>query len=203
MSNVEAFSSSAHLFLTIVAGFFLLAQWREYRLDALRQRLFEVRDRLFDLGLSGQVPFDHPAYGQMRKSINGMIRFAHRISFFRLIFVSFASPALMRGSVELPSTVLQKRASDLPEDARATLMAVHREMWVTVTRHMITGSPLLLLVLAFVGLYELFSGAARRVIQASAEFIAPLLPGRDAMEAEALEAQERETNEVYWKGAAA
>jgi hypothetical protein len=58
-----------------------LAYWlyQRYAVDCLRQRLFEQRDRLFLFAMEGGVPFDHDAYRLLRRQMNGLIRFAHRI----------------------------------------------------------------------------------------------------------------------------
>src|ERR1700686_4706562 len=54
------------------------------RLDLFRQQLFEVRDELFDYARSGNISFQHPAYRLLRRSANGFIRYAHRLTFFRV-----------------------------------------------------------------------------------------------------------------------
>jgi hypothetical protein len=53
-------------------------------IDAYRQRLFLIRDELFDLAALKErgFGFDHPAYIELRDSLNISIRFAHRISFY-------------------------------------------------------------------------------------------------------------------------
>lgn len=58
--------------------------WCRFVLDAYRQRLFAIRDDLFDLAANrGQgFGFDHPAYADLRNSLNSSIRFAHRVSFY-------------------------------------------------------------------------------------------------------------------------
>jgi len=59
--------------------FFFYGPWQAYVTDVTRQRLFELRDKLFDYAL------DHPEFkacvasGQIRELLNSMIRFAHEI----------------------------------------------------------------------------------------------------------------------------
>lgn len=55
--------------------------------DYLRQRLFEQRDALFALAASGSVSFNHAAYRATRERINAHIRYAHRMSLPRTIFI--------------------------------------------------------------------------------------------------------------------
>lgn len=63
--------------------------YRDYRVDRTRQLLFAVRDDLFDLGVSEELPFSHPAYGLLRSITNGFIRFGHRLRFFSVMWTLF------------------------------------------------------------------------------------------------------------------
>lgn len=59
--------------------------YRRYRIDLLRDRLFQVRDELFDQAIAAKErgvedPFGEDAYGITRLTINGMIHFAHEVS---------------------------------------------------------------------------------------------------------------------------
>lgn len=55
--------------------------YREYRIDRFRQDLFAIRDELFDLGVAGALAFDAPSYLLLRNTINGFLRFGHRVGF--------------------------------------------------------------------------------------------------------------------------
>lgn len=72
-----AIYSSISLLLIIGVVFFA---YQTYRVDKLRQDLFAIRDKLFDEALDGKINFDDDAYKISRQLINGMIRFAHRLS---------------------------------------------------------------------------------------------------------------------------
>lgn len=61
--------------------------WRDYRLDAFREKLFALRAELFDFAARGKVSFDHPAYTILRGRMNAMIRLAHVLTMTRLIIV--------------------------------------------------------------------------------------------------------------------
>lgn len=54
-------------------------------MDRFRQDIFKLRDQLFDEARDGLINFDHPAYGMLRKTMNGYIRFAHRLSFLDIL----------------------------------------------------------------------------------------------------------------------
>ncbi|TSD56595.1 hypothetical protein FFI97_020505 [Variovorax sp. KBS0712] len=73
--------------LISLALFFVLVfvLFDRHRVDVLRQKLFDIRDRLFDEGMAGNVRFDSHAYMYTRTVINGMIRFSHRISLTRFV----------------------------------------------------------------------------------------------------------------------
>jgi hypothetical protein len=58
------------------------------RLDMFRERLFELRFRLFRVGLSEELPFDNDAYRAIEVLICGLLRFGHRITLFTYILSS-------------------------------------------------------------------------------------------------------------------
>lgn len=63
--------------------FVLLKLWAEHRLDAFRQEMFAIRDELFDYAADGNINFNDPAYRLLRRYMNGFIRYAHQLTFFR------------------------------------------------------------------------------------------------------------------------
>ena len=61
--------------------------WQSGCVDLIRQRLFENRDRLFDLAAEGKIGFRSEAYQQSREFINGTIRFAHLLTWQRFLLL--------------------------------------------------------------------------------------------------------------------
>jgi hypothetical protein len=59
--------------------------YRDYRRDLFRARLFAIRAELFDGAADGRIDFNHPAYGLLRSTMNGFLRFGHRFGTLRLI----------------------------------------------------------------------------------------------------------------------
>jgi hypothetical protein len=55
-----------------------------------RQRLFALRDELFDIAREGAISYDHPAYGLLRTTLNGFIRFGHRVRPFSMVCIATA-----------------------------------------------------------------------------------------------------------------
>jgi hypothetical protein len=75
------------LFICALLGAF--AFWhlgvRKNLLDTYRQGLFELRDELFDYAAVGKIAFDDEAYRYLRRRINVMSRFAHRLTTLDMI----------------------------------------------------------------------------------------------------------------------
>lgn len=67
----------AWLFLIGLLAWVILGPWQTWVVSVARQRLFEIRDSLFDLAQAGVLDFTDPAYQQARNDINAMIRFCH------------------------------------------------------------------------------------------------------------------------------
>lgn len=64
--------------------------YRDYRTDLFRQRLFRLRDDLFEEARRGALSFDDPSYRMLRGLLNGYIRFAHRVSFLSFVFFAWS-----------------------------------------------------------------------------------------------------------------
>ena len=76
-----------------LALLWILYAWlyKGYIIDLYRQKMFILRDQLFDEALEGLISFDHPAYGTLRNTMNGYIRFAHRINIMDGLLLSLVS----------------------------------------------------------------------------------------------------------------
>jgi len=59
--------------------------WRPYILEKFRDDLFIERERLFDYARAGKIEFSDDAYLILRKRINSLLRYGHRINFTNLI----------------------------------------------------------------------------------------------------------------------
>jgi len=65
-------------YLQLAVGVFYL-MWTKFRVTILRQKLFEIRDELWEKALKLDS-LDDPAYLKIRSRFNSMIRSAHAIS---------------------------------------------------------------------------------------------------------------------------
>lgn len=73
--------------LLSLAGLFylLLGPYNAYRIDRLRFDLFRIRDDLFLQAAADKISFNSAAYQFTRTTLNGAIRYAHRVSLVRLL----------------------------------------------------------------------------------------------------------------------
>lgn len=63
---------------------FLYGPWQTFVEAVVRQKMFKIRDELFDYAADGNISFDNENYIRVRSSINGFIRFAHTMTWVNL-----------------------------------------------------------------------------------------------------------------------
>jgi len=66
---------------------FLFYFWRDYRLDAFREHVFSLRDRLFLFAAEGNVSFEDRAYRILRDRTNIALRYAHDFTLIRMVLI--------------------------------------------------------------------------------------------------------------------
>lgn len=103
--------------ISLALAFWLLFfLFNAYRVDRLRQQLFALRDSLFDEAASGEIAFSSECYVYTRTVMNGMIRFAHRLSLSRVMAGMLIVPreqhawATARHDAVMGSATAQERA---------------------------------------------------------------------------------------------
>jgi hypothetical protein len=156
--------------------------WREHRLDAFRQRLFAVRDELFDFALAGEIAFDDSAYITLRNLANGMIRYAHRLNFSRVLVLLICSPPPQTNRMEAWMKDVQSR----PQNVRKQLLKAHSEIARAILSHIVPWSPLAWLCLTLAIPITMIAGILK--IRVSVVKTADEIPA--VLEQEALEQQE-------------
>ncbi|MBU1700297.1 MAG: hypothetical protein KJ970_03635 [Candidatus Eisenbacteria bacterium] len=72
-----------------VAWFAYSFLYRRTRVDDFREDIFTIRDQLFDYMWQHGLPYELPAYQQMRDSLNGMIRTAHMLNVAEFFLFAF------------------------------------------------------------------------------------------------------------------
>jgi len=124
-------------------------EYRTYRLDLTRQRLFRIRDELFAEFDRHGWPFDARAYGIMRRTLNGVIRFNHRLSLSRYWGAVLADREVANGELGRRfEEEFQAALAELPQDAQECVLKARREMHDVVIEHMVLSSLLATLVAA-------------------------------------------------------
>jgi hypothetical protein len=133
--------------LVSVAGLWIFLSWayRDYRVEFFRQRLFAIRDELFDLARSGKISFDNPAYGALRTLMNGFIRFGERVSVPWFIALAIAIDGKTRA--ELPNEFQERWEHGLRElepETQQRLNVLRSQIEETVLNQAFLASPLVL-----------------------------------------------------------
>jgi hypothetical protein len=79
--------STALATLISIAGLMAIVFWPydRFRIDRLRHDLFRLRNGLCQSAANGEISFQSPAYQNTRLMLNGMIRFAHKVSLVRFV----------------------------------------------------------------------------------------------------------------------
>ncbi len=125
--------------LLVVGGVLFFKLWRGYFVDQTRQKLFTIRDELFDGFHSGGHDFDSVAYGMARTMLNGLIRYTHEISFTRVIIAN-TSPS---ERAEIIKFQLDEALKELPQDAKELVESTLYKMHVVMLKHIFARSFML------------------------------------------------------------
>lgn len=137
--------------LLSIAALWVMFFWfyREYRLDLTRQRLFGLRDELFDLARSGRLHFSHPAYGMLRRVMNGSIRHGHRLGLVNmtLFYLLIRRDPAMIGLVTSFETRWEEASSSLPEDVQHQLLSIRQRLHAQLAEHLLFTQPILFFAL--------------------------------------------------------
>jgi hypothetical protein len=152
---------------------FLLKLLPVYRVDSFRQKMFAVRDELFDFAAAGGISFDDPAYLLLRQQMNGMIRYGHQITVFRTLITM--GMRYVRNDVQREPWTKKWEASlrELNDDkVRDKMQMFHNKGATIAAKHLIIGSPILWLAILISATIMMAHGAAlgtRQLIKAAAE----------------------------------
>ena len=135
--------ASILLWFTSVGGACALIFWcrRKYRIDALRHRLFVYRDQLFNLALDGALDFNDPAYVILRRKINNMIRFAHKVNLVRAVVLGrFCRGTTFDQRNEILRQEWENAVSALPAGSvQDQVRTIHESMLLEVVKHTTVG----------------------------------------------------------------
>ena len=144
---VTLLTTSASMAFLWICYFWL---YKNYTIDIFRQRMFVLRDELFDDAAQGLIKFDHPAYGTMRRAMNGFIRFAHKLDLLQAILLLFAVDDEKLATVD--SLSFDKRLSEemagLDQETARKMHEYRSKMQKEVLFHCLRVSPFLALLIS-------------------------------------------------------
>lgn len=180
----------------VIVSFGLVAIWylyfwlyKDYAIDCFRQNVFELRDKLFDEASMGLVDFNHPAYCLLRRTMNGTIRYSHKISFVQMVFVSFL---FKKQELESHNVSFEKKfenaISNLEDEAKERLSEYRKELINITFHHIIRESPIafffIVLILIFLSIpIGLTAACCSKIVSTIKSFY---YSGVDSMESTAL-----------------
>ncbi|SRR6266567_1343210 len=113
--------------------FFVYYLWRDYRLDAFRDHVFSIRDRMFLYAANGNISFDDPAYTILRNRMNVLLRYGHEFTLTRVILVllnhdRFKSPAIVKW---------EKAVEELTEETQRKMREFNLCLAVALLQHIV------------------------------------------------------------------
>ena len=134
----QIFTSLSTLMGLVGLVYLIFWRYKAYRVDAFRQELFELRDQLFDFADSGEISFNHPAYGLLRSTINGFIRFGHRCSLWGFVLYNlFYDIKQIPDREDSFQAKWERATADLAPDTKKKMGELRAKMEVISVKHLI------------------------------------------------------------------
>jgi hypothetical protein len=169
---------------------FIVVIWRcmaSFHDDNLRDQLFTVRDEMFLYAVDRGIT-DTPAHENLRLLMNSLIRYAHRVSLGRLLLLEY-SQRVFKIRPSTPATYVEwaKAVDALPADQAERMRDFHDQAMLVITKHMITGSPLLWCASAVVVFHIVVFKSTRVFIDSVVRAVRRRVPPVDLFEADALQ----------------
>jgi hypothetical protein len=118
---------------------------RPYRIDAIRHRLFVLRDKLFQFALNGGIAFDSPAYVLLRRRINTLLRYGHSITLSRMLIIGWMGVPFKEYSAQQEQR-WEESIDKLNATSRATMEMFSDTVILAVFRHLLLGNPLTVVI---------------------------------------------------------
>ena len=150
--------------VTVSAAFIVLIFWviRSMRVDSLRQKLFALRDEMFDFAFAGNISFNDPAYKLLRDQMNGLIRYAHQLTLFRLLISVCIRTTLGEESSLKWNNAWKDALTNLHDDKlRTEMLLFHDRAMHNALKHLVLGSPLLLSIIGMAMVFIVIGRAGR------------------------------------------
>jgi len=171
----------------------LAAAFRSYWVDNIRDQLFALRNEMFLYAFDGGV-LDSVAHRNLRSLMNAVIRYAHEISLYRLIFLA-CGHGLLHVKPTPPKLYAEwlDSINQLPHAQAEQFRRFHTQMTFLVFKQMMVGSLLGWLAILFTGIYLLprvimSVGSKKFSMSRAAERLRDHVPPINLLETEALKA---------------
>ena len=128
--------------------------WIPYRVDYFRQRLFKLRDELFEYANAGHLEFTHPAYTDLRLLINALIRYGHRVTIWRIVMSMVSLARSGNSHVANDYAEWRERTERIEnEETRNRIYAFRSEISKIMAAHMVLISPMTIAVVGVIAIY--------------------------------------------------
>jgi len=127
--------------LASLAFLWVLLFWfyKDLCIELFRQKMFALREELFDAAASGEIPFDHKAYGRLRLTMNGAIRYAHHITLAQFFLLSLGQ---RREQHRLNyNDQMQKEMRDLNSKQVEKFAEINRKFALLLLKQIFVSSP--------------------------------------------------------------
>lgn len=139
--NPQGITALASLASIGMLAVLLFRLYRHLALEQFRQKIFALRDELFDCALDGQIAFTAPAYGLLRQTMNGMIRFGHRAN---LLFAAMLGITAIEPRQPSFRARMQQAKRSLSGEQRQLVDEFQRRMNFLTIEFLVLGSPLVM-----------------------------------------------------------
>lgn len=136
MANLDF---AAFLISLLVLGIIIYFPWQQLCIDAARNQIFEARDKLFDLAVDGYIDLDDPGYINTREEYNNIIRFAHHISWPRLLVYK----AVFQKYGKLTDSRKRRLPTSNNESVKKRISQIDRNVYHATIHLLFLRSPLL------------------------------------------------------------
>ncbi len=142
--------------LVSIAFIVILVLWlyRDYRTDAFRQKMFKLRDELFDEARKGTISFNDDTYGMLRSAINGFIRFGHKFNLIQVILLNMSLKK--ENHIGKPfSERLNKNMEHCSDEQKKIIISYYVKMNFYIIEHLLLSSIILLITLVIPAIFLL------------------------------------------------
>ena len=132
--------------LSLIGLLFLLRLYRDYSVDRFRQEMFALRDEVFDFASAGGISFRHPAYGMLRLTMNGFVRWADRLRLMEVVVFRFFSRRDLSESSKFDAD-WERALNGLDDTSRRQLNDFRDRMHQVLITYLLFGAPVVVATL--------------------------------------------------------